>query len=137
MNSKTSVKIIVYNFQSYISRQPGHLRVCPDCGKEISVLSLPASRVVDEILTLAVIPCHEFTVLYQCEHCHWWAIRESWSDCEGNYAPDCLVVPSEKSLSDANQQAEPDASPWNLLLQDEHLYDKVIPLPENLGKLFT
>ncbi len=137
MSSSTSANYVVYDLRSYFRRQPGHLRLCPNCGKDISVSALSPSKSVTDFLALATIPLHEFSVLYQCEDCHWWGIRESWSDRESSYDPDCLIVGKEKSVPDTNQPPSQDALPWNLALKDEHLYDKVLPLPYTFGRLFA
>ncbi len=131
MSSNTSTDYVVYDLRSYFPKQPGDLRLCPNCGNTISVSNLSPSQVVTDSLAGATIPCHEFSVLYKCEGCLWWAIRESWGDREASDGPDYLTVNNEKSAP--NQ----DAAPWNLVLKDEHLYDQVLPLPYALGKLFT
>ena len=137
MRFTTSTNYVVYDLRSYFARQPGHLRLCPNCGKNIAIINLSPSKVVTDSLAGAAIPSHEFSILYKCEGCHWWAIRESWGDREGSDGPDCLIVENEKSAPDISQTPNQDASPWNLALKDEHLYDKVLPLPYTLGRLFA
>ena len=136
MSSKTSVNYVAYDLRGYFSRQPGDLRICPSCGMNISVVHLSPSKVVADFLAVALIPSHEFSVLYECKSCHWWAIRESWGDREASDGPDCLVVVNEDSVSDASQTSNQDASPWSEVLKNEHLYDQVLPLPDKLGRLF-
>ena len=137
MSSNTSANYVVYDLRSYFSRQPGHLRLCPNCGENISVLNLSPSKLVTNFLAGATIPCHEFSVLYKCKACHWWAIRESWGDREGSDGPDCLIISGEKRARNISTNPEQDDSLWNFVLEDEHIYDKVLPLPNNLGRLFT
>jgi predicted RNA-binding Zn-ribbon protein involved in translation (DUF1610 family) len=137
MGFSTSLNYVVYDLRSYFSKQPGDLRLCPNCGKDISVFKLPPSKAVTDFLAGAIIPSHEFSVLYKCKDCHWWAVRESWGDREVNDGPDCLIVGDGKRASDTSHPPNQGASPWHLALADKHLYDKVLPLPHTLGRWFT
>lgn len=137
MNLNTSANYVVYDMRSYFARQPGHLSLCPNCGKNISVMNISPSKVVTDSLTAATMPSHEFSVLYKCEACHWWAIRESWGDREGSDGPDYLVVVNENSVLDSSQTPDQDASPWSLALKSERLYDKPLRLPVALGIGFS
>jgi predicted RNA-binding Zn-ribbon protein involved in translation (DUF1610 family) len=132
MSCSTSTSYVVYDLRSYFAKQPGNLRLCPNCGKNISVSTLSPSKVVTRSLGGATIPCHEFSVLYKCEACSWWAIRESWGDREWSDGPDYLVVEQENPTERRSSQVQP----WEQILEDLNLYKHTRPLPENLGKLF-
>lgn len=136
MSFDDSINYVVYSLRGYFSMQPGDLRLCPNCGKNISVLNLSPSKVVLDLLSHGTFPSHEFSVLYKCEGCPWWAIRECFGDYEGFAPGDFLVVDNEKNTLDLSQTRNKDASPWNLALNDPHLYDKALPLPHTLGRLF-
>jgi hypothetical protein len=72
-------------------------------------------------------------VLYKCEDCSWWAIRESWGDREWSDGPDYLIVEQENQTERRSSQVQP----WEQILEDLNIYEHTQPLPENLGKLFT
>ena len=128
---------VTYDMRSYFSRQPGALHSCHDCGQAIFISNLEPSMAVVEDLVGAGIPCHEFSVLYRCKACHWWAIRESWGDREIGYdGPDNLVVGNKNNASDSSQTPNQDVLPWSRALQDKLLYKDLLPLPPTLGRLF-
>jgi hypothetical protein len=137
MSFNTSVNYVVYDLRSYFSRQPGDIRLCPRCENNISVFNLTPSKAVTDCLAGAIIPSHEFSVLYECKGCHWWAIRESWGDREYSDGPDCLVVVNEESVSDSSETPHQGALPWTQALEDEYLYEKMLPLPDSVGRLFA
>lgn len=135
MVSSTSDNYIVYFLRDYFSIQPGHLHQCPSCGKSISVTDLPPSKKVTDYLEQATYPSHNYTVLYKCTDCHWWAIRESFIDYELSDGQDYLVVCNEKSPTDISQTPNQDASPWTMVLKRKYYSVGTPPLPDTLRRL--
>lgn len=137
MSTKNSINFAVYNLVSFFSRQPKDLRCCPRCGGSLSISDIAPSKVVArDLLHLSLIPVHEFSRMYWCNLCHWWGIRESWTFCECSSAPDYLIA----SVADGTQDLLNNLDQLKLLireiLDDEHVYDNALPLPEALGQLF-
>jgi hypothetical protein len=87
-----------------------------------------ASRAVAAYLETATIPEHEFTRLYECRGCGWWAIWESWGDREyfGQDFTSVIV-----SVGEGTQAG------WKEALQDADAYEHEQPLPESLGQIFV
>ena len=124
---------VVYDMTTYFSQQPGVIKCCPACGKSIVVTRIHPSRTVAEDLTHgSLIPVHDFSCLYECSTCHWWAIREGWGFRESSSELDFMIV----GISDNEESVEQQPAPWRQIMQDEGLYDHAEPLPDNLGQLF-
>jgi hypothetical protein len=134
MNSTPVFKYIVYDLRTYFSQQPGHIKRCPVCGKSIMVTSIhPSKAVVRDLSFGSLIPVHDFSCLYGCSACHWWAARESWGFRETSSEMDFLVV------GEIDNERTPDrqSTPWREISQLEDLYNHVEPLPDHLGQLFV
>jgi hypothetical protein len=83
----------------------------------------------------SLIAIHDFTRLYTCRICHWWAVWESWGYYECNGQADYLIVVEETSR--VFDVRSPQGGPWSEILQNTHIYDRAKALPELLGQLFT
>lgn len=126
----------VYNLMFYFSRQPADIRCCPVCGNSLSESHIgPSKAVVVALSQDSLIPVHDFSRLFRCSKCPWWAVWESWSYRECNSGADFLIVAegSGGELDYTNQQSPP----WSLVLEDEHIYDRTMSLPDDLGQLFV
>lgn len=134
MSSETSVKYAVYDLRTYFSCQPGEIMHCPICGSLPSKSAINPSRAVADYLTTATMPEHEFSCLYECSTCQWWAVWESWGDREfGGQDFSSLIV----SVIDGTEKIDLQATPWHQILEDADIYRNELPLPDTLGKLFA
>lgn len=137
MSPEIPSKFTVYNLRSYFAGQPGGIRCCPACGGELLRSDIkPSRQVAGDLLLDGAIPRHDFSHLYQCAACQWWAIRESWSFCEGMQDMDFLIVGRATAQSIVPQDIDPVVMPWSSALENEHIYDHALSLPDALGKLF-
>ena len=126
----------VYNLISYFSRQPTNIRCCPVCGNSLSEFPIGPSKAVAVALSEScLIPVHDFSRLFRCSACPWWAVWESWAFRECNSQADFLIVAEGRGgvLDETNQQA----SSWSQVLKNAHIYDQAMPLPDDLGQLFV
>ncbi len=135
---ETPVKFTVYNLRTYFSRQPGDIKCCPACGSSLSRSHIHPSRWVSDQLSIpGYIPRHEFSHLYECTACQWWAVRESWTLCEIGMELDYLVVGEAKGTKSAAEETDSWTSPWIQVLENENLYRSSMSLPDILGQLFA
>lgn len=134
---QSSPSIAVYDLLTYFSRQPTDIRCCPVCGSLLSRSAIaPSKAALDAIAKgQSLISAHNFTRLYTCEACPWWAVWESWGYYEYNGQADYLIVP--EGTDSAADQAGRQASPWNEVLTSASVYDAAEPLPDILGELFV
>jgi hypothetical protein len=138
MNALSSEKYIVYNLRSFFSRPPGDIAICPDCEHSIVSADLkPSKRVSEDLSDRSARAVHFCSRLYSCMSCRWWAVRESWSLYVLGVDYDFLIVGQTNdpgmAIEDPNQQDPP----WLKVLENEHIYEKVTPLPNILATLFT
>jgi hypothetical protein len=135
MNSKSSIQYAVHNLTRYFSRAPGDLKSCPTCGNPVSISSIsPSKNVSSDLSDPYLIPVHEFSRLYECKACQWWAVRERWTLCEWGKELDFLVVGNVARTP--LEENEPQISAWKKVLEDEELYQGSEPLPDHLLQLF-
>jgi hypothetical protein len=127
MNAKDSIQYTVYELWSYFSEPPGELLCCFACESSVSIKSIGPSKAASRYFPYRP-PEHEAYV-FKCKSCSWWAVREKWGDWELNVDPDYVIV----GEADGNQGN----SPWLQVLENEHLYENPLPLPESIGKLFS
>jgi hypothetical protein len=137
MSTKNSINFAVYNLVSHFPRQPRDMRCCPCCGGNLSISDIsPSKAVANDLLHLSLIPVHLFSRLYRCNMCYWWGVRESWAFCECSSTPDYLIA----SVADGRQDFLLNLDQLKLLIREildnEHIYDKALPLPDALGQLF-
>jgi hypothetical protein len=124
---------VVYDLRSYFSQQPGHITHCPSCETSILVTTIHPSKAVESDLSHgSLIAVHDFSCLYGCSACHWWAVRESWALHEVGRDLDCLVV----GVAHYEKSTQQHPTPWREISQREDLYHQLEPLPDHLGKLF-
>ncbi len=137
MSIETFIKFAVYDLRTYFSKQPGDIRCCPVCGSSLSRSNIdPSECVSNDLSDMRLIPMHDFSHLYECRACQWWAVRESWSLCELYKDFDFLIVGEAERTGTAFENTNQKVMPWNLVLQNEHLYASAMPLTDVLGKLF-
>ena len=138
MSGETSVKFAVYDLRTYFSKQPGDIGCCPVCGGSLSRSNIdPSVCVSKDLSVMNLIPRHDFSYLYECKACKWWAVRESWSLCEWYKDFDFLIVGEVEGTGPAIENTNRQVMPWDQVLQNEHLYANAMPLPDILGKLFV
>lgn len=82
-------------------------------------------------LNSATMPYHNFSHLYECPICHWWAVWESFGDAE--YSPDYHFLIASLGNDD---QVSPD-KPWTSALENENVYDHDAPLPKSLEQVLV
>ncbi len=138
MSRRTSVKYTVYDVRAYFSKQPGDIRRCPACGGPLARSDIePSKSVSDDLAEWSLIPVHEFSCLYECGACQWWAVRESWTLCEYYKEYDFLVVGEAGWKGKPSKNADPRVLPWKQVLENKQLYCGTSPLPAHLGELFV
>jgi hypothetical protein len=128
MNSEDSIKYTVYELWSYFSEPPGELLCCPVCESPISIKTIGQSKAVSKYYR-GHTPFRHEAYVFKCKSCPWWAVREGWAEYETKVDPDYAIV----GEIDDNQEG----SPWLQVLENEHLYEKPLPLPERIGKWFS
>ncbi len=137
MGSETPFKFRVYDLRSYFAGQPGEMRCCPACGSPLVRSGIgPSKQVARDLLWQSMIPRHDFSYLYRCTVCQWWAIRESWSFCEAMQDMDYLIVGTATGPNPEASNTDPHVLPWDVALEDARVYDGALPLPDAIGKLF-
>ena len=131
MSSETSVKYAYYYLypKQYVN-PPNRLRGCPVCGGALSESRISPSKAVTSFLATATIPNHNFSQLYECPICHWWAVWESFGDAE--YSPDYSFLIA--SLSDDQVAVD---KPCNQALENENVYELDMPLPKSLEQVLV
>lgn len=125
-----------YDLRSYFSIMPGHIKTCFHCGHILCSKEMHFSKVVAEDMKWdSLIPVHDFTILFQCDQCSWWCVRESWGFYEtSNCMYDRLVV---GVIPVGDQIEHKDDAPWLLALDDEKVYENLLNLPKGFAKLFS
>lgn len=121
----------VYNMRSRFETMPGQPERCPLCGGKLSGAPVgPSRQVLDDLEVDSLIPVHNFSLLFVCEACRWWCIRESWDYCEIGSELDYLIAGT------AANDSQPGAEPWLEILADPELYRHEKELPANLAAIF-
>lgn len=137
MGLKTSIKFAVYDVRASFSWQPGDLRCCPACGSPLSRSDIePSKTVAIDLADWSVIPRHDYSYLYECTACPWWAVRESWSWCETSADMDYLIVGAASAAGTLPRDAARRDVLREQILQDEHIYEHAARLPDELAQLF-
>jgi hypothetical protein len=133
MSSKTSINYAFYYLypKQYVNPPDRLIKGCPKCAGALSKSSISPSKAVTSFLDSATMPYHNFSHLYECPTCHWWAVWESFGDAE--YSPDYHFLIA--SLSDDDQVSLP--KPWNQALENENVYDHDVPLPKSLEQVLV
>ena len=134
MSSVTSVKYAVHQLipKQYVY-PPDGFRCCPNCGGTLSKSDILPSKAVTNVLDMATMGYNDFSNLYECTTCHWWAIWECFGDAEGSFHVHYLIV----SLDDSNQS--PQDKTWSQVLNEEnvygHNYNRDMPLTKSLEQV--
>lgn len=137
MSLNAPVKFAVYNVRTYFSAQPGDLRCCPACGSSLSRSDIdPSSAVSRDLVHWSLIPRHDYSYLYECTACPWWAVRESWSWCETMLDLDYLIVGAAEGAGTLPRDAARQDVLREQVLQNEHIYERPLRLPDKLAQLF-
>jgi hypothetical protein len=87
---------VCYDLRSSFERQPGDFSCCPMCASTITRTGLPTSAAGQDFRRSASIPLIDFTYLFICPECKWWAVRESGADREVRGEWDYLAVGTVK-----------------------------------------
>lgn len=132
MSSETSGNYAFYKLypKHYVDPPSVSIKSCPKCAGALSRSSISPSKAVTSFLDSATMPYHNFSHLYECPACHWWAIWESFGDAE--YSPDYHFL----TASLGNDQAALDR-PWNQALENKHVYDRDLPLPRSIEQVLA
>jgi hypothetical protein len=76
-------------------------------------------------------------LLFLCDHCQWWDIRESWDYCEWGVELDYIVVGREMGQNlPSDAPLEKREKPWRKALADPDLYAHAFLLPPELARIF-
>ena len=133
-------KYAAYNLRTFFTRMPEKLASCWICHAPITYSEVQESLAVKVYLEKAekLIPVHDFSHLYVCQHCGWWCVREVFMLCElGDGISDHLIVGLADDNDSAHAPGKPDSrKPWETAMADPQVYDNVLYLPAELGKLF-
>lgn len=108
---------------------PDGFRCCPTCKGPLSKSDISPSKAVTSYVATATMGYNEFSNLYECSTCHWWAVWECFGDAEGSSHVHYLIA----SLDDDTQSSRD--KPWSQVLEDENVYDRDMSLPETLEQV--
>lgn len=125
----------VYDLRAAFSRQPGNPTRCLHCGEALALSQVSPSQTVKDHLNdfLNLYTTHDFSLLYFCENCHWWCIRESWSWREFSNADfDFIVV----GVVSDDSPGESDEKPWLKPMTNPAIYENRPIVPKNIAVLF-
>ena len=130
MSSEPPINFVAYQLypKQYVA-PPNRFSGCPACGGALSKSTISASKAVKSFLDSAIIPFHNFSHLYECPTCHWWAVWESFADAE--YSPDFHVLLARQNEDDDVPLHEP----WSQALENENAYDHDRLLPKVLEQV--
>ncbi len=111
------LKTVCYELHKYFSIQPRHIFVCPQCKTPFIPKSADPTACGLEFIKQGLIPNVE-TITSHCNTCHWWALREIYTEYEGSGIVDILIT----LLPEIDKQSEPieieaddSHTPWNNL----------------------
>jgi hypothetical protein len=130
MSSEAPVNYVAYELypKQYVA-PPSEFSSCPACGGALSKSTISPSKAVTSFLDSATMPYHNFSHLYECSTCHWWAVWESFGDAE--YSPDLHVLLARGSEDDY----APRGKPWSQALENERAYDGDMLLPKSIEQV--
>ncbi len=131
---------VTYEIGPHFSSEPKHPTHCPMCRNSLKSQAQNPSTFADNDRAkyATLMPFHNYTILFTCDQCHFWFIRENWTFYEvGNGTCDYLVVgviadQVKPGVDVKNVQLEP----WFKALADPHLYDHALNLPYELIAMF-
>ena len=109
---------------------PEGFRCCPNCGGTLSKSDISPSKAVTSYVDTATMGYNDFSNLYECPICHWWAVWECYGDAEATQHFHYLIA----SLDDKNQSSQ--AEPWKEVLVNEYVHDHDVSLPKSLEQVF-
>jgi hypothetical protein len=127
-----SDKYVVYSIRNVFSGSSSDLNRCPICDTLLSISDVkPSKRVLNEVSDRQFCSIHLFSHLFTCKHCHWWAVRESWTNYEYGHTFDYLITGT------TIEERECGASAWCQAMEEKDIYQRVMPLPEKLIQPFA
>lgn len=81
MQFTTYQEFDVYDVRQSFDKEPPHYQHCPMCAEPLTTDKIHQSAYAKHFASITTMPVVD-TMLYQCTHCQWWAIRESGADYE-------------------------------------------------------
>lgn len=126
---------VCYNLRTYFDKEPGDLASCPMCLSTLEKLNVPTSAYGRMVLEMGTFPVVDFTHLYTCTQCKWWAIRESGIDAEIQYEWDAMVAgvakkwdlsSKEVPISVLRNYFEKNNRTLEFKVLDAHVFEKLI-----------
>jgi len=124
MSSENTPRFAVYNLRNSFSKEPKEINHCPVCKDLLLKFNIPPSKaIIDQILHYSGFH-YDYSHLYECLSCEWWAIRESWLDIGANGWYDFLIT-GEKG------------SAWPQILENRDIYFEATTMPDTFKRLFT
>jgi hypothetical protein len=125
-------KYVVYSIRNAFSGPPPDINRCPICATLLSISDVkPSKHVSNDVSDPQFGSIHLFSHLLECEECHWWAVRESWTNYEYGHTFDFLITGTTV------KETECHASVWSQAMEEDDIYQKVMPLPEKLIQRFA
>jgi hypothetical protein len=127
-----SDKYVVYSIGNALSGPPLDINRCPICDALLSISDVtPSKRVLNEVSERQFGSIHLFSHLFACKECHWWAVRESWTNYEYGHTFDFLITGTTVEGTECHTSA------WSQVMEVEDIYQRVMPLPEKLMQRFA
>lgn len=127
MCPENAPQFAVYNLRKSFSKEPNGINDCPVCGDLLLKFNIPPSKaVVDQILHHSDFH-YDYSHLYKCPSCTWWAIRESWLEIEWGWY-DFLIEGEAADLKDAA---------WQQVLENRDVYFEAKTCPKTIRQLFA
>ena len=111
------LQTVCYELNNYFSIQPPQILQCPQCGKPLTKETTDPTECGINFIEQGLIP-HVETIRSHCQVCHWWALREIYTEYEGSGIADMLitVLPEIDSQSEPIEiEADNSRPPWDRL----------------------
>jgi hypothetical protein len=127
--------------REYFQMAPGDLTQCPECAGKMTRSSIQPSKAVREDLDdkdSCLMAVHNYSLLFVCDACQWWYVRENWDYAENGTTLDYIIV-GRRSSRDLNAKTTilvESESPWLNALANSSIYYHSTPFPEEVALLF-
>lgn len=93
---------VCYALNEYFGIQPENIAVCPLCKTPLILKSTDPTACGLEFMEYGLIPGVE-TIRAHCHECHWWMLREIYTEYEGSGVVDLLIT----LLPEIDKHSEP------------------------------
>jgi hypothetical protein len=131
---------VTFEIRLHFSVEPGQPTRCPMCRNPLnSRAQNPSTFITNDCAKYAtLVLLHNYTILFTCDFCHFWFIRENWTFSEiWHGTNDYLVAGVMADLANPGVETKDFIlEPWFRALSDPHLYDHAQNLPYELKAIF-